>query len=71
MGKESVVKSNLSPGAKFGQITFFTHPYIFKRSSSKDRLIAKANGITDEVFEGYYFKAKPNEKISVTISHGN
>ena len=70
-GKEKLMKSKLASGAKIVFVTYSTHRWIFKKSSSNDRLLANANGITDEFFEGCHFKANPNERIIVTISNGN
>ena len=70
-GKEKLMKSKLPPGAKIVFGTYSTHRWIFKKSSSNDRLLAKANGITDEFFEGCHFNANPKTRVIVTISSGN
>ena len=70
-GKEKTYKSKLAPASNFTIITFFTHQWIFKDSMSRDSLIAKANGIVDNVFEGCHFKARFNQPILVTVSNGN
>ena len=65
------MKSKLAPGAKTKFDTNFKDQWIFKRSSSKDRVLADANEITDDYFEGCHFKAKPNERITVELFNGN
>ena len=49
--------------------TFFTHEWIFKRSSSNDLLYAELNGIKSKFFEGCRFKATFDRNI-VTITSG-
>ena len=70
-GKEKTYKSKLAPASNFSIDTYFTHQWIFKDSMSKDPLIANANGIVDDVFEGCQFKAQLNQPILVTVSNGN
>ena len=70
-GKNKLMKSKLAPNSRIVFATYSTHQWIFKRSSSNYRLLANANGITEEFFEGCHFKAKPKERIIVTISNGN
>ena len=69
-GKEVLMKSQVAPGARIGFNSYFTHQWIFKGSSSSDRFLANANGITEEFFEGGHFKVKPEERINVTILNG-
>ena len=70
-GKERIYKSKLPPASNFSIDTYFTHRWVFNDSMSKDPLIASANGIVDDVFEGCQFKARFNQPILVTVSNGN
>ena len=68
---EQLYKSNLAPGENYVQEAYFNHQWMFKRTSSNHYLIAKANGIESDVFEGCQFEAKRNEYLVVTIFSGN
>ena len=70
-GKEKIYKSKLAPASNFSIITYFTHQWIFKDSIARYPLIANANGIVDDVFEGCNFKARFNQPLLVTVSNGN
>lgn len=63
--------SNLAPNSTSTYDTYFTHEWLFKRSSSKDLLFANANGVEAQFFEGCRFKVVPNEELFVIISFGN
>ena len=69
-GKEVQKKECLAPGEDFSQYTYFTHPWIFRRSEGEDKtkLLADGNGIQSLVFEGEKFLAIPNEKMLVIIA---
>jgi len=69
-GKEKLMKSKLAPGSKIVFGSYSTHRWFFKRSSSNDRLLANANGITEEFFEGCHFKASTKDRLIVIISDG-
>ena len=63
--------SDLAPNDNSTYGTYFTHEWLFKRSSSKGLLFAKANDVGAQFFEGCRFKAVPNKEIFVVISSGN
>lgn len=69
-GKEVQKKEYLGPGDDFSQYTYFTHPWIFRKSEGEDqaKLLADGNGIQGLVFEGEKFLAIPNEKMLVLIT---
>ena len=61
--------ATLAPNSHYTVYTFFTHEWIFKRSSSNDLLYAELNGIKSKFFEGCRFKATFDRNI-VTITSG-
>ena len=69
-GKEVEKKQNLFPLEEYSTNTYFTHPWVFRKSESEDqtKLLADGNGIQGVVFEGEKFLAIPNEKMLVIIS---
>ena len=68
---EGTLKSKLGPEEEFSHETYFTQNFLFKRSETKDRLKATANGVTSEVFEGCRFGAEPGRLLFVNIISGN
>ena len=48
--------------------TYYTHPWIFKKSSDGTRLIAYASGINNSVFEGGTFDVKKGSTVHIIIS---
>ena len=69
-GNENLIMSKLAPGDEIAFATYFTHEWIFKSSFSNNRLLANANGITEDYFEGCHFKVEPKEHITVTLFTG-
>ena len=69
-GKEVQKKGGLASGEDYSQYTYFTHPWIFRKSEGDDqtKLLADGNGIQSVIFEGEKFLAIPNEKMMVIIS---
>ena len=68
--REQLLKSNLTPREELTQITYFTHNWVFKRSSTNESLVAKGNGVQGERFEGCVFGAMDGEPFRVTIMSG-
>ena len=64
---EDVYASNLEPGMKYSQLTYFSHTWIFKQSDTNVRLFAEANGMKESTFEGCHFGAKSNSEIYVEV----
>ena len=67
-GNEELMRSELLPENEMTVETSFTHQWIFRRSDSKQYLKAQGNGMTAQIFEGCRFRARPNERLIVTIS---
>ena len=68
-GKEVQKKSKVQPGDSYTTHSFFTHPWVFRKSEGEEneKLLAEGNNIRGTVFEGEKFIAIPNEKIEVVI----
>ena len=70
-GKEILKRENLAIREEYSTNTYFSHPWIFRKSPSDGRkLIASGNHVQSVIFEGILFLAKPNDKIIVVISDG-
>ena len=65
--KEELYKSNLEYGEEYDQHTYFDDEWIFKQSNTNIRLLAGANGLTEDIFEGNGFGAQINSVIRVEI----
>ena len=70
-GNEKPVASRLNPGDVDTHETHFTQDWLFKRSDTRQRLKAYANGVSSETFEGCRFKANKGRLLRVNISRGN
>ena len=70
-GNEKLVTSRLNPGDAETHETHFTQNWLFKRSETRKRLKAYANGVSSETFEGCRFKATKGRLLRVNISSGN
>ena len=70
-GKEILKKEKLAIGEDYTTYTYFSHPWIFRKSSGNgERLMAGGNGRQNVIFEGEEFLALPNEKMLTLISDG-
>ena len=69
-GTKELSKTPLAPDGFIHIDTYFTHEFIFKRSSSNDLLYAVANGKKSKRFEGCRFEATLHGNIVVTITSG-
>ena len=67
-GKELLKKENLAFKQYYTTNTYYSHPWVFRRSGDGGELMAYGNGIQDFIFEGEKFLAIPNEKMLVLIS---
>ena len=68
---ENLVKSMLGPEEEYSHETYFTTKFFFKRSDTRERMMASANGVTSAVFEGCRFHAQAGRLLFVNISRGN
>ena len=67
-GDEVRYKKNLLPRSHYSVQTYFTHPWIFRKSMFGDeRCPAYSNGKNGWVFEGIAFGAEPESNFFVTI----
>ena len=55
-------------GKEHSQPTYFTHRFVFVKSSGGDRLTATSGGVTGTVFEGQTFGASKDSQIYVLIT---
>ena len=67
-GKEQLVGKTIAFGKEHSQPTYFTHSFVFVKSSGGVRLTANSNGVTGTVFEGQKFGASKDNPIFVLIS---
>ena len=67
-GDAVLKKPNLAFGKFFTTNTYFSHPWVFRKSGDRAELTADGNGVQDVIFEGEKFLAIPNEKMLVLIS---
>ena len=67
-GDAVLKKENLAFGKYFTTNTYFSHPWVFRKSGDSVELMADGNGIQNVIFEGEKFLAIPNEKMLVLIS---
>ena len=70
-GNERLVTPRLNPGDAYTHEAHFTQDWLFKRSDTRKRLKAYANGVSSESFEGCRFKANKGRLLRVNISSGN
>ena len=68
---QNLIKSRLDPNDEYSHEAYFAQNFLFKRSDTKDRLKASANGVTSEVFEGCRYRADAGRLILVNILGGN
>ena len=62
---------NITSGSQGVQNTYFNHTWLFRKSGSNVPLLAFANDLKGERFEGCKFKARLSEEIIVTIFESN
>ena len=67
-GDAVLKRENLAFGKYFTTNTYFSHPWVFRKSGDRAELTAHGNGVQNVIFEGENFLAIPNEKILVLIS---
>ena len=67
-GRKHEYDQPLKPGHNRSKTTFFTHPWIFKKSNNGSRLNAFVAGINGSVFEGSTFGVKGQNPRSNSYS---